>query len=41
MNLKDAEPLGFRGMLAAMRDPELREGLGVGLQMAKSLQKLK
>lgn len=41
MNLKDAEPLGFMGMLAAMRDPELREGLGVGLQMAKSLQKLK
>ncbi|GAB7078966.1 DUF1641 domain-containing protein [Megalodesulfovibrio paquesii] len=41
MNLKDAEPIGLRSMVSAMRDPALREGLGVGLQMAKSLQKLK
>ncbi len=41
MELDKAQPLGVMGLVSALRDPDLREGLGVGLQMAKSLKKLK
>ncbi|WP_300154130.1 DUF1641 domain-containing protein [Solidesulfovibrio sp.] len=41
MELDKAQPLGIMGLVSALRDPDLREGLGVGLQMAKSLKKLK
>lgn len=41
MELGKAQPLGLMGLVSALRDPDLREGLGVGLQMAKSLKTLK
>ncbi len=41
MELGQAQPLGLLGLVSALRDPDLREGLGVGLQMAKSLKTLK
>lgn len=41
MELEKAKPLGVMGLVSALRDPDVREGLGVGLQMAKSLKTLK
>ena len=41
LELEKAQPLGILGLMTAMRDPDVREGLGVGLQMAKSLKNLK
>lgn len=41
MELDKAKPLGVMGLVGAIRDPDVREGLGVGLQMAKSLKNLK
>lgn len=41
MDLQKSEPLGVMGLFKALRDPDVREGLGVGLQMAKSLKCLK
>lgn len=41
MELDKAEPVGPVGMIKALQDPDLKEGLGVGLQMAKALKTLK
>lgn len=41
VDFKNAQPLGLKGMVKAATDPGLREGLGVGLELAKALQKLK
>jgi uncharacterized protein YjgD (DUF1641 family) len=41
LDLDQAGPLGPREMLAAIKDPELRQGLGVVLALTRSLTALK
>ncbi len=41
MNVTDAKPVGMWGMLGALSRPEVKEGLGVTLELAASLAHLK
>ena len=41
MDLKDCEPCGMFGMVKGMSSPEAKQGLGVMLEMTKTLGKLK
>ncbi|WP_035271986.1 DUF1641 domain-containing protein [Desulfonatronum thiodismutans] len=41
MDLKEVEPCGMFGMMKAMSSPEAKQGLGVMVEMTKTLGKLK
>ncbi|SDB37842.1 Protein of unknown function [Desulfonatronum thiosulfatophilum] len=41
MDLKDVQPTGVFGMMKAMSSPEAKQGLGVMVEMTKTLGKLK
>ncbi len=40
VKLDQAKPRGVLGLMTAMRDPELRQGLGVGIELTKALHTL-
>lgn len=41
VQLEEAKPVGMAGMFSALRDPEVRQGVGVALQFTKALGKIK
>ncbi len=41
VNVKDAKPLGMWGMLGALSRPEVKEGMGVAMELTAGLARLK
>jgi uncharacterized protein YjgD (DUF1641 family) len=41
VDVKDAEPIGFWGMLKALSRPEVKEGMGVAMEFTAGLARLK